>query len=143
MWIRSVNFSISFNCCYAGNFMLAKRAIYENVRILERFIKRPTEELGAWADRVSRDMAEDAAGLACEELSANFYACDIGVYNIRYSEVLVVEKKIEEEIEERKIPRYILGEIEYLENLYKEAETVDEKIAIREEIEKLKRRYGL
>lgn len=41
------------------------------------------------------------------------------------------------------VPRYILEQIEYLESRYREAETVDERLAIREEINRLKERYGI
>lgn len=40
-------------------------------------------------------------------------------------------------------PKYILDQIAYLEERYKEAETVDEKMAIREEIDRIKLRYGI
>ncbi len=55
------------------------------------------------------------------------------------------EKKMaEKKVEERpKVPDYILGQIEYLEDRYKEAESTDEKIAIREEINRLKERYKI
>lgn len=131
--------------------MLDKRAEYENVRILERYTERPTEDLGSWADRVSRDTAEEAATLACEELSIQFYGCDANVANLRYTEVLVIPPKVSvvpvppvvSEIEVPKMPRYIEEQIAYLEMRYSEAETIDEKIAIREEIDSLKKRYGI
>lgn len=154
VWIRAVYFTIDFQCCYIGNFMLRKRAIYENVRILERFIERPTSDLGSWADTISRDTAEEAARIACEELSVKFYGCDINVTNLRYTETLITPPKRVPTIEKPKppevpmvevpiAPKYILEQIAYLEVRYKEAETVDEKMAIREEIDNIKRRYGV
>lgn len=154
VWIRAVYFTIEFQCCYIGNFMLSKRAVYENVRVLERYIERPTEDLGSWADRMSRDTAEEAARIACEELSIRFYGCDIGVTNMRYTEMLItpprapippaekLEKKVEI-IPTPAVPKYILEQIVYLEERYKEAETIDEKMAIIEEIDKIKQRYGI
>lgn len=144
MWIRACYFTIDFQCCYTGNFMLKKRAIYENVRVLERNIEKPIEDLMTWADRISRDTAEEAARIACEELSVFFYGCDINVTNLRYTETLMPPVKIPKPPPPPPIvPKYILEEIEYLETLYREAETVDEKMAIREEINGLKERYGL
>ena len=154
VWIRAVYFTIEFQCCYMGNFMLGKRAIYENVRVLERYIERPTEDLGIWADRMSRDTAEEAARIACEELSVRFYGCDINVTNLRYTETLVAPPRRIPPVEKPKppevpkveipaIPKYILEQIAYLEERYKEAETIDEKMAIREEIDKIKQRYGI
>ena len=51
-----------------------------------------------------------------------------------------LEEKVVKEIKP-KVPIYILGQIELLEDRYKEAETIDEKMAIREEIIVLKKRY--
>jgi uncharacterized protein YuzB (UPF0349 family) len=67
-------------------------------------------------------------------------------------EKLVEEEKVEtENIEEmekvdtekikQKVPAYILGQIEALEERYKEAESTEEKMAITEEIDILKRIY--
>lgn len=56
------------------------------------------------------------------------------------------EKRLKEKAVEEikpKVPAYILGQIEYLEDRYKGAETVDEKMAIREEIDILKRRFEI
>lgn len=53
-----------------------------------------------------------------------------------------IEEKLPGEIRP-KVPAYILGEIDMLEERYKEAESTDEKMAIREEINKLKERYNV
>ena len=56
----------------------------------------------------------------------------------------IVEEKVPEKVVEKvKVPAYILGQIDILEERYKEAESTDEKLAIREEINRLKERYGI
>lgn len=42
-----------------------------------------------------------------------------------------------------KIPKYILSQIEYLEKRYEKAKTKGERISIRKQINKTKRRYGI
>lgn len=125
--------------------MLRKKAVYENVRVLERFIERPIESLDVWANRMAKDTAEEAARIACEELSIYFYGCDIEVTNLRYTEVISVPPRppAPPVVPRPPIPRYILEQIEYLESRYREAETVDERLAIREEINRLKERYEI
>lgn len=60
------------------------------------------------------------------------------------------KKELEEKLEKKVgvvpvpvVPKYILGQIEYLEERYSEAETTDEKMAIKDEIDKIKQRYGV
>ncbi len=149
VWIRASYFSIDFQCCYVGNFMLSKRAKYENVRVIERYTERPTDDIGSWADKISRDTAEEASRIACEELSIRFYGCDINVTNLRYTEMLVVPPKAvppapkPPEVPKPKVPKFVLDELEYLERFKDEAETYDEKKAFQDEIDKLKRLYGI
>ena len=57
-----------------------------------------------------------------------------------------LKEKLEEKVEVVPVPivpKYILEQIAYLEEKYKEAETTDEKMAIKEEIDKIKQRYGI
>lgn len=85
---------------------------------------REAEEL------LSRSNVEVAGLVPCEK----WY--DVETYD--EEEIPPVKK-----VEKPKIPRYILDRIEYLEDRYREAETRGERISIRKEINKIKRRYGI
>ena len=102
---------------------------------------REAEEL------VSRSITEIAGLIKCNK------GYDLKTYDLE--EIPPAEKpeeiKEKEEKEEKiekveikpKIPTYILEQIEYLEDRYREAESIDERIAIKDEIDKLKMRYNI
>lgn len=83
---------------------------------------REAEEL------LSRSNVEVAGLVPCEK------GYDVKTYDESYIPPVPTEVKM---------PKYILGQIELLEEKYKEAETIDEKMAIKEEIDKIKQRYGI
>lgn len=137
-WRRIVIFSMSFQCCYPDKYgipQLDRPAINDNVEYKKDFGNRfEMEETGAlniWSDRESERIARRIADYQCEELRFNpDSACNI--------EITVADTM--EEVEE--IPKYMLDTIDYLEERYKEAESIDEKMALRDEINAIKRRYG-
>lgn len=103
--------------------------------------------LEQWVSDVSIREAEELLARSNVEV-AGLVPCekgyDIKTYDEQYMPPIPVAVPIAPPIPvEVKIPKYILDQIAYLEERYKEAETVDEKMAIREEIEKIKLRYGI
>jgi hypothetical protein len=139
-------------------------------RIFVSPLKEPVPTLEKWTESVTEtiiaDLAEDIHSMSVIEMGG-LRKCGITkeenyvititdkgfIISERAEEMGVevvkpekIEEKLPEEIEVKvkpKVPAYILGQIEVLEERYKEAESVDEKMAIREEINKLKERYGI
>jgi hypothetical protein len=89
---------------------------------------RLTGDLNTWAKSYADIFAEEYANLRCP--GPTIYASDWNSY-------------VDSVEEGSTVPNYVLGEIEYMEKLYREAETVDEKMALRDEINKLKETYGI
>ncbi len=85
---------------------------------------REAEEL------VARSNVEVAGLVPCEK------SYDIETYD----EEEILPPKLEIPI---KAPKFILDQIEYLEDQYKKAETKGRRISIRKTINKLKREYGI
>lgn len=108
------------------------------ILIVSIYEERYPGGLEQWVSDVSIREAEELLARSNVEV-AGLVSCEKG-YDIKtYDEREILPVKKIEII----IPRYILEQIEYLERRYREAETVDEKLAIREEIDAIKRRYGI
>lgn len=140
-WRRIVKFKMIFQCCYPDRYgipQLDRPAINENVEYKKEFGNREemedTGSLVIWADIMSEAVAQKIADYQCEEL--RFYpdsGCNIEIY--------IIDTK--EEVEEIEIPKFVLGQIEVIETRIREAETLDEKIALGDELKRLKERYGI
>jgi hypothetical protein len=138
-WRRIVIFTMTFNCCYPDKYgipQLDRVAVNENVEYRKEFKNRKemetTGSLVIWTDRMSFEVAERIANYQCEEL--RFYpdsACDIDI------DIIDTREEIEE------LPKREAEIIELILTRIKEAETLDEKMALAEEIRGIYRRYGL
>jgi hypothetical protein len=170
VWIRYGKIRAIWKCTTARGYDTKYHAI--GVSIKDEYENKPEEDIENWVNRLGDFVARMMCRNACGSLSTSVY-CDEGSAQsetVYTSEMLVArpsvkeEKQVEEEkVEEEKklekikakigktkveeimtkVPAYILGQIEILETRYNEAESTDEKMAIREEIDDLKRRYGV
>lgn len=104
------------------------------IKMIGIFEKAYPGGLDQWISDVSIREAEELLSRSNIEV-AGLIPCEKG-YDIESYDS-------EEKIPVIPVPEWVFGVIEYMERLYREAETIDEKIAIREEIERFKRRYGL
>lgn len=95
--------------------------------------------LDQWVSDVSIREAEELLSRSHVEV-AGLIPCEKGYDVETYDEEEIPPVK---KVEKPKIPRYILDRIEYLEDRYREAGTRGERISIRKEINKIKRRYGI
>lgn len=166
VWIRYGKIRAIWKCATARGYETKYHAV--GVSIRDEYEKKPEEAIENWASRLGDFVARRMCSNACGSLSTSVF-CDEGSVQseiIYTSEMLVakpgakeekevIEKlkraELEEKLPEEKLPReikpkvpmYILGQLDVLEERYKEAEGTDEKMAIREEINKLKGRYSV
>lgn len=89
VWIRLAQWDFDFQCCYTGNFMLTRRARYNNLRFIKKYSERPIDDLASWAYTIAQGISEDRASYSCKELVSDFESCDVNIINLRYSEMLV------------------------------------------------------
>ncbi len=102
----------------------------------------PEEYLGGlegWIDNVSMLEAEELLSRSNREVGG-LVPCDKG-YDINTYEEEEIPPAKKEEV--AKAPKYILSQIEYLERRYEKSKTKGERISIRKEINKIKRRYNI
>jgi len=95
--------------------------------------------LEGWIDNISILESEELLARSNAEV-AGLVPCDKG-YDVNThdeEEIPPVKKK-----KVLKVPNYILSQIEYLEKKYEKAKTKGERISIRKEINKAKRRYNI
>ncbi len=170
VWIRYGKIRAIWKCTTARGYDTKYHAV--GVSIKDEYEKKPEEDIESWANRLGDFVARMMCRNACGSLSTSVY-CDEGstqsetVYTsetlvmrpgVKGEEEKVEEEKVEEEkVEEEKVgeekvgeekivsrvPLYILGQIDVLKERYNESEDIDEKMAIRDEISKLKERYGI
>lgn len=158
VWIRYARIKAIWRCYTTRGYSTKYHIV--GVTIRDEYEKRPTEDIDIWARRLGDFVADKMCTNSCESLSLSVF-CDktsLQVEVIYTSETLVTRKKeveiveekakkeLEKELEERPlrlVPKYILEQIEVLEERYKDAVTIDEKIAIMAEINRLKQRYGI
>lgn len=154
VWIRYGKIRAIWKCTTTRGYETKYHAV--GVSIQDEYAKKPEEDIESWANRLGDFVARRMCQNACESLSTSVFCDDGSVqFEIIYtSEMLVTkpglkeEEKVIEEIKKveevkPKVPKYILEQIDLLEDRYKEAESTDEKIAIREEINILKGRFGI
>lgn len=105
-------------------------------------------------DGTLEEWAENVAKLTALTLAAGWVGADVPedldtttvTGNTFEARNIVGTYSEEEEGEEEvvvKVPKDVLMRIERIEEMIKEAETVDERIALEEELRKLKDRYGI
>ncbi len=161
VWIRYGKIRAIWRCVTSRGYDTKYHAV--GVSIRDEYAKKPEEDIENWANRLGDFVARRMCQNACGSLSTSVFCEESSVQSeiVYTSETLTItgiekEEKVEvapEEVAEEekvekvevkpKVPSYILGQIELLEDRFKEAESVDEKIAIREEIDRLKERYGI
>ena len=151
VWIRYGKIRAIWKCTTARGYDTKYHAV--GVSIRDEYEKKPEEDIENWANRLGDFVARRMCRNACGSLSTSVF-CDEGSVQseiVYTSEMLVMPEKIGEKLVEKikpekvvsKVPAYILGQIDILEERFKEAESSDEKMAIREEINKLKERYEI
>lgn len=164
-WIK---FDILFYFCESPPISPVVFRTLKDCMIVQTFIaplKEPIPTFEEWekdiTETVIADLAEDIHRMSVIEMGGlrkcgiskeENYAITVTDKGSIVEEKLIeeekkrLEEKVPEKVEEEvkpKVPEYILGQIDLLEDRYKEAESVDEKIAIREEINRLKERYRI
>jgi hypothetical protein len=163
VWIRYAKIRVVWRCYTTRGYNTKYHDVIASIK--DEYEKRPIEDIDTWAKRLGDFVADKMCMNSCESLSTSVF-CDktsLQVEVIYTSETLVAKPMVKKEIvekeevveeEEKKkleerplgivhVPKYISGQMEILEERYKEAATTDEKIAIRAEINKLKQRYGI
>jgi hypothetical protein len=165
VWIRYARIRAVWRCYTTRGYTTKYHAV--GVAIKDEYEKKPTDDIYVWARKVGDFVVDKMCENSCHSLSTSVF-CDktsLEVEVIYTSETLVVRpvekkeveiveeeerKELEEELKERPlrteppaVPKYILEQINYLEKRFKEAESVDEKLAIRDEINKIKDRYRI
>lgn len=145
-WIK---FDILFYFCESPPISPVVFRTLKDCMIVQKFVAPlsgsiPTFE--KWTDDITEtiiaDLAEDIHRMSIIEMGG-LRRCGISKeenYAITITDKGFTEEKVEEKV---KVPAYILGQIDYMETMYREAESYDEKVAIREEIDKLKGIYGI
>ncbi len=158
-WEYYIEFSVTIYLCDSKDLLhpLVTRRIGSKDHPIKIREIRETEHAGGldrWVYNVTIKEAEElltrsqieTAGLVyceCEQLDGMAYNIKIFVQEVTPPvEVVEVVPPVEVVPTKPTVPTYILGQIELLEERYKEAENTDEKIAIKEEIDRLKERYG-
>jgi transcription antitermination factor NusG len=147
VWIRFARIQAVWRCYTTRGYSTKYHVV--GVAIKDEYEKRPIEDIDTWARILGDFVVDKMCTNSCESLSTSVF-CDktsLRVDVIYTSETLVAKPRVkkgeEEEKKKKEVPKYILGQIEILEERYKEAATTDEKLAIRAEINKLKQRYGI
>lgn len=147
VWIRYAKILAIWRCYTTKGYSTKYHNV--GVSIKDEYEKRPTEDIEIWAKRLGDFVVDKMCKNSCESLSTSVF-CDktsLQVDVIYTSETLVAGAKEKEKKEVEKeaiaIPKHILGQIDILEDKYKEAVSIDEKIAIMDEINRLKQRYGI
>lgn len=157
-WIK---FDILFYFCESPPISPVVFRTLKDCMIRQIFVsplKEPVPAFEKWIDDITEtmiaDLAEDIHRMSVIEMGG-LRKCGVGKeenYAITITDKGFKMAKKAEEVEIEivkpekvvpKVPAYILGQIDILEERYNEAESTDEKMAIREEINKLKERYKI
>ncbi len=151
VWIRYGKIRAIWKCSTSRGYDTKYHAV--GVSIKDEYERKPEEDIESWIKRLGDFVARKMCQNACGSLSTSVF-CDEGSVQVEIvytSEMLVtkaveekvIEEKVIEEIEKPKVPAYIMEQMEYMEDRFKESESTDEKMAIRDEINRLKERYGI
>lgn len=108
VWIRTVIFDVSFNCCYDGTPQLDRPAIKEDNEYRKRYKSRDDmrESLVIWADKVAKVQGERIADESCQELRFDEDSqCSVHVTTIGTNEEHIIDPRILEQI--RTLETYI------------------------------------
>lgn len=95
VYIRTVKFETSFDCCYAGIPQLGKydRIATHRISYTKRFKFRPIISLKTWSDRAMNRIAKKNTEISCAELGINMIPCDL-----KHKVIELLEKYIPEEV---------------------------------------------
>lgn len=165
VWIRYARIRVIWRCFTTRGYTSKYHAV--GVAIRDEYEKRPIEDIEIWARRLGDFIVDKMCTNSCESLSTSVF-CDktsLEVEVIYTSETLVArpkvkkevevveeeeKKELEKELEERpldtvspQVPMYILEQIKLLEMKKEETKTKKGKAAIQENIDDIKRRYGI
>lgn len=163
VWIRYGRIKAIWRCYTTRGYSTKYHVV--GVAIRDEYEKRPIEDIDTWARKLGDFVVDKMCTNSCESLSASVF-CDktsLEVEVIYTSETLVVkpvvkkevevvkeeERNKEKELEEKyippaiKIPKDVVLRIERIEDLIKDAGSIDEKMALEEELKKLKDRWGV
>ncbi len=141
---RTIDFRYRLICYYCATGEIVYQSQYSNVH--EEKIKDEDEwidSLTVWGDKMRGgliEFLERAARQKCKKYGRAGTICwkyDIEEPGFQFGEEVVLVPVIEVP------PRDVLMRIERIEELIKEVETIDERMALEEELRKLKDRYGI
>lgn len=130
-WIRKVTIEAIWECDKAP----LPHSV--PVEIEDTYDYKPRRAILNWVSNVATETVLIMCRRSCHELSDSVF-CDENTVDYVVTDGPTEEG---EEIEKEKPPKYIIDEMEYMQKLYKESEDVDEKLALKEEIDALKERY--
>ena len=142
-WIK---FDIIFYFCESPPISPVVNRTLRDTLIRQKFVtplKEPIPNFEKWIEDIisvtARDLAEDIHRMSIIEMGG-LRKCGV---SDEENYIITVTDKGFTGVLPPKVPKPIIGQIEYLELLYKEAETYDEKKAIRDEINRLKEKYNI
>lgn len=140
---RSISLDVVVYCCKPEEGI--KYTSESNRLTYEGESSEFKESLVLWRDRmldfIDSDLEETVDTELCKKISASLIYCRRDISNVEVEERTVeIIEKIPPVVE---LPKREKELIELLETRIKEAETVDEKLALQEEIDKIKKRYGV
>lgn len=129
----NIDLKVEIACCRDGiEIFSPKERTFQKIIVSKRI--RFDENLIIWRDRAVSiaekylsELAEDECRRGVSAVLCKFIVDSTGTS---------VDEKIE-------VPDWIYAQLEYMERLYEEAKTIEEKTAIRDEIDKLKAQYGI
>lgn len=141
---RRYRFEYRLTCYYCGNpdEIVYQSQWSEASQVEEKDEDEWTTSFVIWRDRMERGIEEFLNKAARKKCSS--YGRKPGTICARWEmRGLEFEEEIIEVEIPKVIPKWVLDVIELLEKRKEEAETIDEKEAIQEEIDRYKKRYGI
>ncbi len=136
-WEYRVRLNITVYLCDSPDltFPIVIREI-KGILIVSIYPEEYPGGLDQWVSDVSIQEAEELLARSNLEV-AGLVACEKGY------DVDSYDRQEMRPVGKPKLPRYISDQIIYLEKIYEKAKTKGERISIRKEINKIKRRYGI
>lgn len=142
VWIRYAKIQAIWRCYTTRGYSTKYHVV--GVAIKDEYEKRPMEDIEIWARRLGDFVADKMCTNSCESLSTSVF-CDkmsIQVDVIYTSETLVVKPVVRPPVVVPKVPVDVLASIERLEARKKRV-SPEVAVMIQEEIDLLKKRYGI
>lgn len=139
-----VRFNISIYFCDSPDLeaWIVRRKIYGE-QVMQILDHEYEGGLDAWVESMTHFIARRYRDSSWTELGHSLVFCKCSGLGGNNFKIEVIEKEYKPPVEIIKIPRDVTLRIERIEELIKEAETIDERTALEEELKRLKERFGI